>query len=487
MPTRTDPLLARIQQIVDRHTQAKVARKTGIPPSSLSRYLQGRRVPADFCAKLAVAFGLNPSWLLLGEGASEAARITEPTARTAADLLELVTAMERITRSKLGALVDAEHGPLLLDLDRQLQRHAELRARLAERARPLLADLIERIDTANRAGKIEEAQQWIGAARQLEALVPGDDRLQLGLDRHAAYCAYRTGAREESLSLQRRALRRQLFAPDDREEALLHGTNLAITLRTLNRPDEATRIGRALLAIYEDGPREGEYARLEHQVGLSEVSIGKLQSGSARMVAAAPHLPEDQRAQLRIGLHEAWCWSGSVTLPDLARSEVGRLRDADAYTRAISASQMIRFALVTEEVEAVESWCDELAPLRNASTELLAMQCRALLDPSREALTEFERHVVDSDNPVATHTQAVDACQLALRAGAPRLARPRWRRAQDALESLPGGTRPGLSTRVVHARNTLACAPVSHPARRRAREDLDALRNEGYAIPGEDG
>ena len=61
-------LRARLQQLAQTHSQAELARKTGFPPANVHRFLKAGKVPADFCEALVREFGVNPAWLLAGEG-----------------------------------------------------------------------------------------------------------------------------------------------------------------------------------------------------------------------------------------------------------------------------------------------------------------------------------------------------------------------------------------------------------------------------------
>ena len=94
---RGESLRARLQQLALTHSQAELARKTGFPPANVHRFLKGGKVPTDFCEALVREFGVNPAWLLAGEGTAYLADVTAGTERMAGNLLELVEAMSAVS------------------------------------------------------------------------------------------------------------------------------------------------------------------------------------------------------------------------------------------------------------------------------------------------------------------------------------------------------------------------------------------------------
>ena len=46
---RDEGLRRRFKQVVEEHGLSRISRRAGIPSSSLSRYVQGRRIPASAC------------------------------------------------------------------------------------------------------------------------------------------------------------------------------------------------------------------------------------------------------------------------------------------------------------------------------------------------------------------------------------------------------------------------------------------------------
>src|SRR5688572_16167527 len=68
--TRTDeePLSSRLRELCKRWPQAEIARRTGASSNNVSRYMRGVRIPLDFGVALVRGLGINPAWLMMGEG-----------------------------------------------------------------------------------------------------------------------------------------------------------------------------------------------------------------------------------------------------------------------------------------------------------------------------------------------------------------------------------------------------------------------------------
>ena len=63
--------MGRLQALINKSGSkpAEIARKTGVPPESLSRYVNGKQLPkGKNLLALAVFFNVNANWLLTGEG-----------------------------------------------------------------------------------------------------------------------------------------------------------------------------------------------------------------------------------------------------------------------------------------------------------------------------------------------------------------------------------------------------------------------------------
>ncbi|MCA8946964.1 MAG: helix-turn-helix transcriptional regulator, partial [Planctomycetes bacterium] len=152
MPNRND-LNSRLATLAEDRSLSDIARRTGTSVANVSRYISGTRIPGEFCAALVRGLGVNPSWLLTGEGSPFLSDVTEGTAQMAGDVLELVEAMNAVTHMRLGALTGKHHLKVLRELNDALLRYEELRARLNAHSAPIFKQLVDDLGAA--LGKLD--------------------------------------------------------------------------------------------------------------------------------------------------------------------------------------------------------------------------------------------------------------------------------------------------------------------------------------------
>ena len=121
--TSAEAVRGRLNILTENHAQAEIARRTGFPPANVHRFLKGGKIPADFCGAVVREFGINPAWLLTGEGAPRLSDVTEGTMRMAGNVLELVEAMSAVARMRLGSLTGKHHLRVLRELNDALEDH----------------------------------------------------------------------------------------------------------------------------------------------------------------------------------------------------------------------------------------------------------------------------------------------------------------------------------------------------------------------------
>src|SRR5262245_48664134 len=95
---------ARLRELAEKTKQAEIAAKTGVNAANVSRYLKDNRIPASFCSALVRGMGVNPAWLMVGEGSAMLSDVTDGTGRMAGNVLQLVEAMNSVTKLRLGSL-----------------------------------------------------------------------------------------------------------------------------------------------------------------------------------------------------------------------------------------------------------------------------------------------------------------------------------------------------------------------------------------------
>ncbi|MCA8939336.1 MAG: helix-turn-helix transcriptional regulator, partial [Planctomycetes bacterium] len=120
-------LTERLGIVIDRHSQAQIAKQTGYSRANVSAYAKGTRIPASFAAALVEKLGVNPSWLLTGQGMPFRLDVL-PNAAKGESAEALVDALKAITKLKFGELAgkrELEDLRKLADALAEFQRHSD--------------------------------------------------------------------------------------------------------------------------------------------------------------------------------------------------------------------------------------------------------------------------------------------------------------------------------------------------------------------------
>lgn len=280
-------LRLRLAEIARQHSQAKLARETGHTASNISRYLRGMRVPAEFCIALVEKLGVNPAWLLAGEGATYLSDIhTGGEGVRARDLLELVQAMAAVSRVKLGALSGRADRRVLRELNDAIGAHERIRAQVRDKTAPFFEQLLTQFKAALEARELDHAEFLRNAARQCARFCDDEGQLRL-LDHFEAHLLSMRRRDEEALALQRRALGRYLVAEAPDELAMREINAHAGSLMRVGRLEHARRVARAAQETGLDQRDSGDFQMLRLTEGMALTLLGRLREGSAIVFDAA--------------------------------------------------------------------------------------------------------------------------------------------------------------------------------------------------------
>lgn len=399
--TEAGALRERLAHLAKDRTKAEIARKTATSPTNVVRYLGGTRMPTEFSAALVKGLGVNPAWWLTGEGTPFLADVTAGTTAMGGNLLELVEAMNAVTRMKLGALAGKQHLKVLRELNDALDAHERLRAKLNEHSRGIFAQLLADIERCLNDYKVQPAAGLLKAAEQVGRLCDDAELHRKLLSHQASYFAF---VRDlgKALPFQRKLLQRLLAdngAPD--EAGLRNVVNLVLTLMTLSRLPEAQRVCEAALKLVPpSNPRWSALALLAFLRGRLMAERGELLEGLAIMTRelAAGGGPTEPSMRLWLTQH-------------LLRA--GLLRPADALQfgedTPIKSLVLMDFACWLEDAAFLKKTCEHAAQPRFNSLGDLARPAhlgpfllRALAHKDRRAVADFE----------AAHKDCVDDSKL---------------------------------------------------------------------------
>ncbi len=400
-PSSEHALRARIRFLIGNSSQAEVARRTGTPQSSLSRYLKDRSVPVRFCAQLALCMGVNPTWLLVGEGTPYLSDITAETSATASDLTELVAAMNAVTQLQLGSLTGHDNTQILKQLSARLDVSENLQARLHERTQPFFSTLLRDLDNKIEQQKFDEAESLLPATAQAARLCT-DDALHARLDELTAKLHWAQGRRTESLAVQRRVFSRA-FASNQplTRENLEKQCGFLIALFDNEQLPEALRWSRALRGLYDEELDPRETALLRAANGLLQVEMGSLVNGLATLQRAIADMESPQKEQTHSVLVFAQLLRGVLALPSAIRAELARVSTGPSELRDTTGGVLLRVALCLEDRVAIETILNAIerdlggpgAPERR----ILARHGRAALDAMQGSPKSYNRHRADEE------------------------------------------------------------------------------------------
>jgi tetratricopeptide (TPR) repeat protein len=306
----------RVRELVGLHSLSDVARRTGTPVTSVHRYLNGGRVPGDFCARLTEAYALNPAWLLLGKGRPNIADVTPDTADMAGNLLELIRAMAAVEQMQLGALTGKHHLRVLRELSDAMARYEALRQRLHQTGAPVLRRILDDLKRAIDRRDVDRAEELSRTADQLGRFC---DEPALALE--AAVLQGRLAAMtydlSSSLAMTRKVAQLALHHPHllgERELGALAET--AQALFNLGRFGEARRIAEAALTLAPDELQRSQACRqLTLEIGAGQVHTGELKDGLAKLIRVQGILTGAARFHAHAVVVRAMLLAGLLDIP----------------------------------------------------------------------------------------------------------------------------------------------------------------------------
>ena len=473
----------RLNSLLSEHSQSEIARKTGSLVASVNRYVHGARIPAAFCASLVRGLNVNPSWLLVGEGAPNLADVPAETAKLGENLLALVEAMSAVARMRLGSLTGKHHLKVLRELNDALAAHERLREKLNEQSRPLFAQMLKDLQAALDKRDLARAGELRKAVEQLSRLCD-DENLSRDFYRMQAYHEFQLKNSHKFLQLQRKLFLRSL--PDGSlfdERACDEARRLVVALVQMNHMKEAARICRATRDLAGSKGRAWDaYARLENTYGVILAETGKLRQGIALIQSSLPRLSGLYRKVSEAALMKFMLWAGLISIDDATK--MGEHTDAKS-------EHLLQMACWLENADHLRSalkYADapDVVPIwRNAFFGIYAQALlRQLEKPSPAAAAEFRAEVEKSRavsaDPMDCARVSGAASHLFRVAGDAKQALAEARRAQGEMKSVDREVHPDPMSLATHYRNVLALK-ADRALERKARRFFAYHERHGYA------
>ncbi|MCA8910275.1 MAG: hypothetical protein KDB82_01110 [Planctomycetes bacterium] len=350
MQTRNPPdldaaLRERLQLLVQEHPQAEIARKTGVGKHNVSRYLKGTKIPGEFLSAIVTSLGVNPAWLLAGEGTPYLSDVTSGTAKMAGNLLELVQAMSEVARMRLGALTGKTHLKVLRQLDEALRGYEKLRDELNSQSRPFLENLLVDFQAALRKQDLDRCAHLSRAAHQLMRL-SDDEEMARELNGLEGYRCFLAGDNQRAIELQRKVFLGWLTGFDEvNDRTLREAFNFARALEERGRFAQARDVAAATLELTRALADSSRYQLVRTHLGWLEFCLGDLRAGMPKLIEGLARTEPDDRRTI----------SGCVVTAQLVGGTINWRGAAEIGSQGVSrSSALLRWAFISTDAETIE-------------------------------------------------------------------------------------------------------------------------------------
>jgi hypothetical protein len=478
-------IAGRVKLLVHEHSLSVLAHRTGTPVTSVHRYANGGRVPAEFCGALTARMSVNPAWLLNGEGATYLTDMGGAGGQLASGLREVMDAMNAASRLSLGSISYRKDLGLLRDLSTAAAAHAQLREKLGAQVSPVAREWLAALRGALDKRDRERAQDIVDALERLLEF-SDDPALRHDFDRHRALHAYVQGNRTEAATLQRRNLLVRLAESGGvSEDTLRESYNLCAALSGLGRIDEGRRFAEATLVLRGDGVETPIVRMLRCVLGLFELSLCHVDRALALITEAyVNRTPGDEQTSGFL--------MPTVLLRTGTASIASVLRD---YPMTVQlAVEVLRHALLRERADELAHVLDALDKAGLAAlgtTQIFAAQAGWILAVLRGHRKRPARDELESLEAALLHTPLLGDIEVSVL----RCQRARLERGRDAarlavaaderITAMPAEVTLDQLVLGAHARNVMALAPrnpILRAAADRARAGVKRMLSQGLGM-----
>lgn len=317
MTGEEEQLRARLSLLMQQTTRSEVARRTGTSLMNVSRYMRGTRVPAAFCMALCREFGLNPAWLLAGQGPMLVADVAQDQTQTAGDLLKLVEALGAVSRMRLGSVAGDRGLRMMRELSDALGTYERLRAKLNQRTSELQGRVLTELEGALQKMDLPRSAALLSSATQLARLTD-DEALAARLLTSQAHLSFLTRRLDEALGYMRKRFGLAMaHGGVNTAEGMEMGLRLALTLQDMGHNDEARRTMEAIMALADTEARKlPVYSVIACAHAIQMAGSGRLAEGLAALTRHVPGCDARRIGNAQAGLVRAQVLAGVLPLED---------------------------------------------------------------------------------------------------------------------------------------------------------------------------
>lgn len=490
--SQKNALVERLKVVAARYTQSEIARRTGTWVSNVHHYLHGTRVPADFLLALVDTCGVNPHWLLTGEGSPWVAEQAPPSTDFSRDVQRLSRSLHAASRLKLGELFSDDRTRVLAEINQALEAHQRAEQQVSDHVDATLGELWDRITDALNAHEFKGDALALGVARghlasftQLARLSTNPLRQLESLGMQARL-AVNDSRFEQALEFRRRSFLMAFSALGPKKASFHdHSHGYATSLARNGHFHEARIILQTALPLARAAGNDPTWTAFDDV--FREFCASQIGQIAGALESARQALQRPGAAQAN-GMEDAYPMVMEIALLS------GRMNSQEAMRYGPNTLQRRRYLYVWG------CWTENVSELR----KVLSLSMRGVL-PKADYIQRLHRRwrriaqwvhqavwrrtkglwreVLDwDDREFSIHparesaVKLIRACQVARLCGEGAKARELLPRAEDALHSMPAGMDVFILERATHHRNALALSDTPAAARK-----LKQLRAQAQA------
>lgn len=440
LQNQNDSLRARLRMVTNQYNLSELARRTGVSKSNVHRYLNSARIPGDWLASVITEFGINPSWLMIGQGEMLQSEVSKEAGQESAKLLELAVKLNAVGHERLSALQGRRPAQLVRELSEALKREDELRARLRAQVAPVFDSLILEYSQLIRDMRFDETREVLAALRQLERLA-GDPDMSAHLDAHEAHEQDYRGNHARARELENRVLGFCIGAGRFRDSSTMRiAYNMCGSLGIRGYYHEAARLAGAMLLLADgDPPRWEEDWLLRIPQAVLDLQDGEPARGLAMLTRmAAAKMPNT--ATIVQDMLLRWSYvTGIVSFEEVLL----RRSDNPSFPGALAL-----MAVWERDIAAIKRMRDACAKMKLRPD----VRSAAWMEIIDAILAGKVPATVHSAKPLGAFEGAVLRCEAARFSGRKRIATAAFRESGEALAALDLGQSPSFMLRALRVR-----------------------------------
>ena len=459
--SQDESLRQRLGELVNQFSHSEIARRTGLPRSSVGHYLQGRKIPASLCANLIDVFNLSPEWLMSGKGAMLRAEVKGTTAHMASEMLDVVNAMNASLKMRLGAIQSDNKLKTLRALKEQLSVHGALLNQVRHQIDPVFSYFLDQLNAALKVRDLRAAARALEVLDDLADLLSDEETIAAYQSAKALFLGM-SGRHAEAIPVMRKIFARQ-FAQGRNDEAFARqANNLIAALGGSGRYAEARVICNATIPCFR-GQTElyGRFLALHAYLDANCGSMRRAIRYVQRSHRVTPFTGEQFEPMNSAYVHFL---AGTHDVASL--NAIGRMTYGKAGMLVSCACLLEDATLIEAQLRELEKSFKDDGRQVHARELLKALKGRAKgVDPRGFGAEEIAQ---GSKNPLTHFIHNVTRAQVFKVAKCYEDASRATLEAQTWFGKLKRGVQPSLIMRVIHARNAIQLAEGKAPRKIKA-------------------